>query len=741
MRMHSHFRLRPCALAASLALAGLPALAQSSASTEATPRLPEVRVLGTAEDALKQAPGVSKISAEDLAKRPPANDLSEIIRTMPGVNLTGNSASGQYGNNRQIDLRGMGPENTLVLIDGKPVHSRDSVRMGRSGERNSRGDTNWVPADAVESIEVVRGPAAARYGSGAAGGVVNIITKTPTRQLAGSVSAYALVPQHSDEGDSQRLGFNLSGPLAEQLSFRLFGNLAKTDADALSLNATTANTAAGALPPAGREGVKNKDLNGLLRWNLAPGQVAELEAGVSRQGNIYAGDRAVSSTGTALLGTLAEAGAETNTMYRRTLAATHRGTWGWGTSRTLLQFENTHNTRLNEGLAGGPEGSINSATANSTSVLDNLHLHSEVNLPLQLGGYDQVLTAGIEARQEKLDDPYSMSQTTSTGGAIPGLTTGVRDAGSRARNYAAFVENNIELSRALLLTPGLRLDSHSQFGTNWSPSLNAAYTLGPDWTVKGGVARAFKAPNLYQSNPNYLHYTRGNGCPDNYPSLGAGCYIQGNADLQAETSINKEIGIAYHRNDVVAGITYFHNDYTNKIVAGLVPIGTTASGGRIMQWTNAPKALVQGIEGNLALPLGRAVQWSNNITYMLENENQTTGEPLSIIPRYTLNSSIDWQASDKLSVLFNGTLYGKQEPRSLTNSGGAATGAALQSLSPYSVWGVSLGYHFSPTLRLRTGINNLFDKRLYRQDTNSGAGAATYNEAGRSVFVSLTAAF
>ncbi|MFY1079601.1 TonB-dependent receptor plug domain-containing protein, partial [Escherichia coli] len=93
----------------------------------------------------------------------PANDIAELLRTMPGVNLTGNSASGQYGNNRQIDLRGMGPENTLILVDGKRIGARDAVRMGRSGERNTRGDTNWVPAEMIERIEVLRGPAAARY--------------------------------------------------------------------------------------------------------------------------------------------------------------------------------------------------------------------------------------------------------------------------------------------------------------------------------------------------------------------------------------------------------------------------------------------------------------------------------------------------------------------------------------------------------------------------------------------------
>ncbi len=131
----------------------------------------------TAEEQVKQSLGVSIITEEDLDKLPVTNDISEYVRRMPGVNLTGNSATGQRGNNRQIDIRGMGPENTLILIDGKPVNSRNSVRYGWRGERDTRGDSNWVPVNAIESIEVLRGPAAARYGSGAMGGVVNIKTK------------------------------------------------------------------------------------------------------------------------------------------------------------------------------------------------------------------------------------------------------------------------------------------------------------------------------------------------------------------------------------------------------------------------------------------------------------------------------------------------------------------------------------------------------------------------------------
>ncbi|WP_165678858.1 TonB-dependent receptor plug domain-containing protein, partial [Metapseudomonas otitidis] len=138
------------------------AQAKVGEAAEQALELQETRVIGTAEQELKQAPGVSIITAEDIRKRPPANDLSDVIRREPGVNLTGNSTSGNRGNNRQIDLRGMGPENTLILIDGKPSTSRNAVRYGWNGDRDTRGETNWVPAEEVERIEILRGPAAAR---------------------------------------------------------------------------------------------------------------------------------------------------------------------------------------------------------------------------------------------------------------------------------------------------------------------------------------------------------------------------------------------------------------------------------------------------------------------------------------------------------------------------------------------------------------------------------------------------
>ncbi|CAD5106407.1 FepA family TonB-dependent siderophore receptor [Zestomonas carbonaria] len=711
------------------------------AGSEQALELGETHVLGTAEQELKQAPGVSIITAEDIKKRPPVNDLSDIIRKMPGVNLTGNSATGQYGNNRQIDLRGMGPENTLILIDGKPVGSRNSVRMGRSGERNTRGDTNWVPVDAVERIEVLRGPAAARYGSGAAGGVVNIITKAPSKKHSGSVTAYTNIAEDNAEGDTRRLGFSLAGPLVDSLSYRLYGNLNKTDADDLSLNE---EFAAGVTPPAGREGVRNKDVNGLLRWDLDPRQTLEFEGGFSRQGNIYAGDRAVSSSGSGLLTELANGGKETNIMYRQSASVTHRGDWDFGTSQVVAAYENTRNRRLNEGLAGGSEGSINTSDDMSTSELDSYRLAGELNLPLEMG-FTQVLTVGAEYTRDELNDPFSMSQGTGTGGQVPGADTGVRSGKSDADNYALFVEDNIEIDPRWILTPGLRFDRHSEFGGNWSPSLNSSYKVTDTVTVKGGIARAFKAPNLYQSNPNYLYFTMGNGCPVDFPSLGAGCYVQGNDNLDAETSVNKELGVAYDKDGWNAGITYFHNDYKNKITAGMEPVGQTSVNGRIFQWENAPKAVVAGWEGNLNVPLlgtmGEILSWNNNFTYMIENHNKETNEPLSVIPKYTINSMLDWAVNQSFDLSFSMTHYGEQEPRKLTSQGAAATNDALKKRGGYTIFGVTANYELDETWSFTTGVSNLFDKQLLRQNNSGGAGANTYNEPGRAYFASVTASF
>ncbi|HBW0088753.1 TPA: TonB-dependent siderophore receptor [Klebsiella aerogenes] len=739
-------RIKSLALMVNLGIYGVAfPLCAAEETTDSKQAAGEETMVVTAEVQNLQAPGVSTITADEIRKHPPARDVSEIIRTMPGVNLTGNSTSGQRGNNRQIDIRGMGPENTLILIDGKPVTSRNSVRLGWRGERDTRGDTSWVPPEMIERIDVIRGPAAARYGNGAAGGVVNIITKKFDNQWHGSWNAYMNMPEHKDEGATKRTDFSLSGPLGGDFSFRMYGNLDKTQADAWDINQGHQSERTGIYAdtlPAGREGVENKNINGVVRWDFAPMQSLEFEAGYSRQGNLYAGDTQNTNSNDLVKENY---GKETNRLYRNTYSVTWNGGWDNGvTTSNWAQYEHTRNSRKGEGLAGGTEG-IFSSNQFTDIDLSDVMLHSEVNIPFDLW-VNQNLTLGSEWNQQRMKDNASNTQALS-GGEIPGYDSTGRSPYSKAEIFSLFAENNMEVTDTTMLTPALRFDHHSIVGNNWSPSLNLSQGLGDDFTLKMGIARAYKAPSLYQTNPNYILYSKGQGC---YASQ-EGCYLQGNKDLKAETSINKEIGLEFKRDGWLAGVTWFRNDYRNKIEAGYAPVYQNANRTDLYQWENVPKAVVEGLEGTLNVPVSETVNWTNNITYMLQSKNKETGDRLSIIPEYTLNSTLSWQVYQDVSVQSTFTWYGKQEPKKYNYKGQPVTGSEKNEVSPYSILGLSATWDVTKNVSLTGGVDNVFDKRHWRagnaQTTGGdkgsmyGAGAETYNESGRTWYMSVNTHF
>ena len=707
----------------------------------------------TAEKQLQQSLGVSRISKDDIDKRPAVNDISEFVRTMPGVNLTGNTATGQRGNKRQIDLRGMGPENTLILIDGKPVNSRQSERISMRGERNTRGDSNWVPVEEIESITVLRGPAATRYGSGAMGGVVNIVTKKVSKEFKGQVNLYANQPQNSKEGATRRIGFNLSGPIIQDtLGFRIYGNLNKTDADAADINAGHGNDSA-----AGVEGVRNKDIAGRLQWKISPAQTLILDSSYSRQGNIYNGDTQNSNPRSALVNSLADSKAETARLYRSAYSLTHDGAWEWGDTKNVISYERTVNSHLPEYLTGGPEGSYTGLDF-VQSRLKNLRFSSEANIPFKLG-VDNVLTVGAEFTDSKLDDPTSNSQSLTD--IIPGRPgqpqrvivntfPGVsehRSGKTSQRNWAAYVEDNISLTDKTHLIPAIRFDHNTASGSNWSPALNFSHQIGENWLVKGGVARAYKAPNLYQASSDFILYTRGQGCPLNAPNT-VSCFYMGNSNLKPETSINKEIGLEFNKNGWQASATYFHNAYRNKIVIGDQLIATSNIGNWLLQWENTPKATISGIEGNLVIPLHDRLKWSNNFTYMHKSEDYQ-GNPLSLVPKHTINSTLSWTPNERFDANLTFTHYGRTKPRGVAINRLERDGNLRAGVTPltsehnqtqvgsYGIWGINAGYNWNKRVAVRGGVSNLFNKKLYR----TTAGAQTYNEHGRAFYGSLKVSF
>src|SRR5690606_32739316 len=233
---------------------------------------------------------------------------------------------------------------------------------------------------------------------------------------------------------------------------------------------------------------------------------------------------------------------------------------------------------------------------------------------------------------------------------------------------------------------------------------------------------------------------------------GGGCHVLGNDNLDPEISVNKELGISFARDVWAAGITYVRNDYDNKITSSNAVVGTITNPtdptqyAGILQWDNAKDAVVKGREGNVGIPLlgeaGSILSWNTNFTYMQDNSD-SDGNPLSVVPKYTVNTMLDWQVTQDLSLNLTGTFYGKQEPRVLnpTKDEAVTDENQLRERDPYHIWSLGGTYVLNDNLSFGAGINNLFDKRLYREGAGTSAGANTYNEPGRSFYASVTASF
>lgn len=736
------------------------AVTQNTVATDAAeqPEMPstelETIVVLAARDELVQAPGLSVINEEAIEKASLSNDISEIVRKMPGVNLSGSSTSGQRGNQRQIDLRGMGPNNTLILIDGRPVTSRNAVRPGRGSEQDTRGDSQWVPPSAIERIEVLRGPAAARYGSGSMGGVVNIITKAPTKKEF-SVTGHYELPDSDLEGKNWRTNINMAGPLSDKLSFRTTLGYHDSEGDDPYINAKDAVIVDDRGSPvasvaAGREGVENIDARQLFEYAMDAMNTVGFEVNYSNQSNRWAGDSQFQSINDDLVNALA--GQETNKMERYGASFTHRGEYDDASSNSYLEYTRTINERLNEGTAGGVEGQITlpeegAGYSWTEATYDTLNAKSEWDIYFDR----HTLTAGAEFRGEKLENPL-VSALTFDEGFDFGETEAdpsKRDPKTDSYLVGAYLEDNYQVTPDWYITPGVRFDYHDQAGSNWSPSLNTTWNFSPNWSVKAGASRAFKAPSLYQLDPNYIYYTRSFGCPSNVPLDQRGCYVLGNPDLDHETSWNKELTFTYKDDTGLnAGLTYYHNDYDNRIGAGVERVGVVgvvadglATDRSVFQWENQGEAVIEGLEGFVKVPVTDTVTWSTNVTGNIRSERKDTGEPLSLIPKFTMNSNVNWDITPRWNTDFGVSYYGTIEAPNRSVTTGDALDTFKLDREPYALANVNTRYNLTDDITIGAGIKNLFDKQIKREGTTTNAGARTFNEPGRYYIFDISVDF
>ena len=209
-----------------LALVAAPAMAQQSGADSGDPLLSpqqRVEITGSSIKRLQAetANPLSVIRAEDFIRQG-LTTAQEVLNRIPsnssnmgsGNAVGGNTSGLPTGGQSSADLRGLGSDKTLVLLNGRRLanHPYDGASV----------DLNMIPLAALDRIEVLRDGASAIYGTDAIGGVINFITK---RSLtATTVSAETVQPQHGGSGERR---FNLSGGLGdlERDGYNVFGVL------------------------------------------------------------------------------------------------------------------------------------------------------------------------------------------------------------------------------------------------------------------------------------------------------------------------------------------------------------------------------------------------------------------------------------------------------------------------------------------------------------------------------------
>lgn len=171
-------------------------------ASEDTVVLPPVVVTPTmVEKNLDKAPGaVQVIDSEEIAALG-AETVADALLYATGVMVT----IGE-GRNLGTSIRGLGRNHTLVLLDGRRL----------AGSFKSQMDVGQLPVLMIERIEIVRGPASALYGSDAIGGVVNIITRDPAKNLQGAIDIRGGVGPSAEQSVQGRVGGGY-GPLRANL--------------------------------------------------------------------------------------------------------------------------------------------------------------------------------------------------------------------------------------------------------------------------------------------------------------------------------------------------------------------------------------------------------------------------------------------------------------------------------------------------------------------------------------------
>jgi len=596
---------------------------------------------------------VSKREVERSTTIP--GEVGAIVSAMvPSFEFPRFSNDGAADVTRTGQLRGLKPDQTLVLVNGKRAHTTAVFAVeGSNGQYTAPFDFNTIPTNAIGRIEVLSEGAGAQYGSDAIAGVLNIVLDDSRTggQLTASYgqrhSKFAPIAQTLNDGRTVTVNGDYGFKLGDSGFLRIGG-------EALFRNAT--NRAGYTQSATGVRGPIPFDANPFLP-NSAQNTVVALAGRVMTAGDGQSQGASGYFNGNYELANSWQIYAFGTVAYRKTEgAAFFRWPADWGGSgpdgnrnpgpvypdgyRPL-----TEGASRDFGLTGGLKGTFGSWDADfsitsgenkfdwrvSNSLNPSLGAASPKSFYLYGATFGQltanadfvrkydiglagpvVIALGAEYRFERFrtypGDPasYQAGPLIQPIGAEAGPGVPPIDTGRRSRSVGgAYIDLSTEIARGFTLGAAARYERYSDFGGTANGKLSARWEIVPMLALRGAISTNYRAPSLAQLTTQVSTTAFNSNATGLVATLTAApggqiAQVLGFTDLRPEKSTNVSVGAVFASNGFTASIDYYNIRLRDALAAYPIITGAPVSA-FILQKTGRAVEAVQLLQNLAAL--------------------------------------------------------------------------------------------------------------------------------------------
>lgn len=690
---------------------------------------------------------VDVVTSEALQTRGTTEFATALAQAVPSLSFQRPSANDGSDSIRPITLRGLSPDQTLVLVNGTRRHASALVNVnGVVGRGSAAVDLNTIPTGALDRVEVLRDGASAQYGSDAIAGVVNLRLKEASSGGGASVTygqyftTVKTARGERDENDGGTVtasawqGFSLGDDgfltLSAEYLNRESTNRSDYDPRAAANGAITArfgdpdveqwtvfaNAGKGlgnGWEAYGWAGYQDRDSEGAA--------FPRLSDNVNNVASIYPNGFlpkvAINSKDASLAGGL-----------RGELA-------GWNTDISLTYGRNALDFRTEDSL-NSTYGATSPTSFDSGSLIyDQLVLGADFSREFEVGlsGGPLNFAWGLEQRWENYKIEAGQPESYNRGplGANTALTGGAQGfVGFQPSNavdvdrdnFAAYADVEIPLTDKLRVEGAVRFEDYSDFGDTQTGKLSARYDFTPSFALRGSVSTAFRAPSLQQSYFTSTASVIQNGAvveTGTFPATSAVATALGARPLKAETSTNYSVGAVVRLGRFDLTVDAYKIDIDDQIVLSelirspiLDPLRVQAARFFLNGVSTSTKGL--DIVGRYRLPTDQAGNFDFTVAANFNDVSLNTALAPTLFARQRIltiedgtpdtkvSASADW-SRDKWGATVRATYYGDVLQPGSTAANDYSTGAKTV---------VDLEGRFQLTERVGVaiGVDNVFDE-------------------------------